>query len=112
MGVAAIASVLLNLALIPLLGIYGAAISTAIGYLLLVVASGVVSQRHYPVPWQLGRAAAILAIGAGLAAASLLGPDHVAWRLACVAAYPVLLLGLRIVNVGGGRALLRVLRRR
>ncbi len=112
MGVAAAATVILNLVLIPLLGIYGAAVSTAVGYVLLVTVSGVVSQRHYPVPWQIGRALAVLGLGVGLAAAALLGPDHIAWRLLCVAAYPVLLLGLRIVHLEGARTLIAVLRRR
>lgn len=112
MGVAAAATVILNLVLIPLLGIYGAAVSTAVGYVLLVTVSGVVSQRHYPVPWQIGRALAVLGLGVGLAAAALLGTDHVAWRLLCVAAYPVLLLGLRIVHLEGARTLIAVLRRR
>ncbi len=112
MGVAAAATVILNLVLIPFIGIYGAAVSTAVGYVLLVTVSGAVSQRHYPVPWQIGRAHAVLGLGVGLAAAALLGPDHVAWRLLCVAAYPVLLLGLRIVHLDGARTLLAVLRRR
>lgn len=112
MGVAAGTSVVLNLALIPVLGMYGAAISTIVGYLLLAALSGWLSHRHYPVPWQLGRAALILAVAGGLAAAALLGPDHVLWRLGCVAAYPALLLGLRVVRPEGARTLLAVLRRR
>jgi O-antigen/teichoic acid export membrane protein len=112
MGIAAAASIGLNLALIPFLGMYGAAISTIAGYGLLVAISGRLSQRHYPVPWQLGRAAVILVIAGVLSAAALLGPDHVAWRLLCVLAYPALLLGLRVVRVEGARTLLAVLRRR
>jgi O-antigen/teichoic acid export membrane protein len=112
MGVAAVTSVVLNLALIPWLGMFGAAISTVAGYLLLAVLSGRLSQRHYPVPWQLGRAATILAIATALAAAALLGPDHVAWRLACAAAYPALLLGLRVVRIDQARTLVAALRRR
>lgn len=112
MGIAAAVTIVLNLALIPLLGMYGAAISTVVGYLLLVLVSGRISQRHYPVPWQLGRGVLILLIASGLAAAALLGPDHVAWRLLCVAAYPPLLLGLRVVRIEGARTLLAILRRR
>lgn len=112
MGVAATAAVVLNLVLIPLLGMYGAAISTIAGYLLLAVLSGGLSRRHYPVPWQLGRAVLILAVAGALAAAAVLGPDHVLWRLGCVAAYPPLLLGLRIVRLDGARTLVSALRRR
>ena len=112
MGAAAITTVLLNLLLIPALGIYGAAISTVVGYALLLLLSGSLSQRRFPVPWQRGRGAAILVIAAGLSALALLGLDHGAWRLACTAAYPALLLGLRIVRIEGARTLLAALRRR
>ncbi|HSK92562.1 MAG TPA: oligosaccharide flippase family protein [Candidatus Angelobacter sp.] len=112
MGIAASASVLLNLALIPFLGMYGAAISTLVGYLLLAAVSGTLGQRQYPVPWQLGRAALVLAVAGGLAVAALLGPDHVLWRLACVAAYAPILLGLRVIHPAGARTLIAVLRRR
>lgn len=111
MGVAAAASIVLNLVLIPVLGMYGAAISTIAGYALLVLVSGRLSQRRYPVPWQLGRALLIVGVAAGLSAAALVGPDYVAWRLLCVAAYPAILLGLRIVRIDGARTLLAVLRR-
>ena len=112
MGAAAVATVVLNIVLIPAFGIYGAAVSTAVGYALLVVLSGAASQRHYPVPWQTGRAALIVGVGIGLTAAALLGPDHLGWRLACVAAYPAVLLALRVVDLEGLRTLVALLRRR
>ena len=72
--VAAGVSLGLNLLLIPLLGMYGAAISTVAGYGLLAVLAGWQSQRLYPVPWQLGRAIAILGLAVALSALALLGP--------------------------------------
>lgn len=112
MGVAAAVTVVLNLLLIPQIGIFGAAVSTLAGYLLLALLTGSVSQRAYPVPWQLGRSAIILLVAGGLSAAALLGPDHVLWRIATAAAYVPLLLGLGIVRPSQGRALLGLLRRR
>ena len=112
MGAAAVLTVVLNLLLIPPLGMYGAAISTVAGYLTLALLTGTVSQRHYRVPWQLGRAAAILLIAVGLSAGALAGPDHALWRIGCALLYVPLLLGLRIVSVAQGRALLGVVRRR
>jgi O-antigen/teichoic acid export membrane protein len=97
MAVAAAAAVVLNVVLIPVIGIFGAAVSTLASYLLLVVLSGGVSQRHYPVPWRLGRAAAILGVAGGLSAAALLGPDHTLWRVGCVLAYAPILVVLRVV---------------
>lgn len=109
MGVGAAASLVLNLALIPVLGMYGAALSTLASYGLVAVLTGAVSQRHYPVPWQLGRAALILGVAGGLSVAALLGPDHPVWRLGCAAAYPALLLAMGIVRVDDGRRLLRAI---
>jgi hypothetical protein len=93
------------------IGMYGAALSTLVGYLLLAIVAGAISQRHFPVAWELGRGVTILLIAASLSAAALLGPDHVLWRIGCVIAYVPLLLGLGIVKLAQGRALLSVLRR-
>jgi O-antigen/teichoic acid export membrane protein len=112
MGAAAAVSLVLNLILIPPLGIFGAAISTLIGYLVLAVLSGWMSLRHYPVPWQLGRATAILATAGGLSALALVGPDHVLWRLGCLLLYVPILLGTGVVRTTQGRQLLEAIRRR
>jgi O-antigen/teichoic acid export membrane protein len=111
MGIAALATLVLNILLIPVIGMFGAALSTLLGYLLLAIVAGAISQRHFPVAWELGRGATILLIAASLSAAALLGPDHVLWRIGCVIAYGPLLLGLGIVKLAQGRALLSVLRR-
>jgi O-antigen/teichoic acid export membrane protein len=97
MGATAASNVALNLVLIPRLGYLGAAVSTILSYGLLALSAGRVSQRYYPVPWEIGRVVALLGLGLLLSAAALLGPDHVAWRLACIAAYPLVAFGLRIV---------------
>lgn len=112
LGGVAIGNVVLNLALIPALGYLGAAASTLLSYGLLAVVAGIVSQRYYRVPWELGRAAACLVLGLGLAAAALLGPDHAAWRFACLVAYPVLVIGLRIVSVRAMNPMVAFIRRR
>jgi O-antigen/teichoic acid export membrane protein len=110
--VAAGVAVILNLVLIPMLGMYGAAISTVAGYGLLALLAGWQSQRHYPVPWQLGRAAAILGLSAGLSALALVGPDHTLWRLGCLLLYPPILIGAGMVRPTQARQLLRALWRR
>ncbi|MDQ3689785.1 MAG: oligosaccharide flippase family protein [Chloroflexota bacterium] len=112
LGGAAIGSVLLNLVLIPVLGYLGAAVSTLVSYAVLALAAGMVSQRFYRVPWEIGRVTASLALGMTLAAAALLGPDHVAWRLACLVAYPLLAVALRIGSVRRLRPVLAFLSRR
>ena len=102
----------LNLVLIPLLGMYGAAITTVVGYALLAILAGWRSQRHYPVPWQLLRAVVILGLAAALSALALLGPDNPLWRIGAILLYPPILIGTGIVRPTQARQLLRVLRRR
>jgi O-antigen/teichoic acid export membrane protein len=111
MGGAAIGNVALNLLLIPALGYLGAAISTLISYAGLAVAGGVVSQRVYAVPWEVGRVAALLGLGMALAAIALLGPDLLVWRLACIAAYPVVAVVFGIAPPGLTGSLLALTRR-
>jgi O-antigen/teichoic acid export membrane protein len=112
MAVAAAAAVVLNLALIPPIGIFGAAVSTLASYLLLAVLSGAVSQRHFPVPWRLDRAVAILGVAGALSAAALLGPDHTLWRVGCALAYAPVLVLMRVVVPSEAIAVLRNLLRR
>ena len=95
----ALVSLLLNLILVPAIGYIGAGISTLASYGLLALVSGVVSQRFYAVPWELERVGALLGIAMALAAAALLGPDHVGWRLFCLAVYPAVVIGLRIMPI-------------
>ena len=106
---AAAAAVVMNVILIPVIGIFGAALSTLLSYLLLTVLSGGASQRYYPVPWQLGRAVIVLGVGGALSAAALLGPDHTLWRLACLLAYAPVLVAARVVVLSDARAALRSL---
>ncbi|MEO6578660.1 MAG: polysaccharide biosynthesis C-terminal domain-containing protein, partial [Candidatus Limnocylindria bacterium] len=111
MGIAAASTILLNLALIPLLGMFGAAISTAAGYLILALLTGAISQRHYPVPWQLARGGTIVLVAVVLSAAALIGPDHTLWRVGCVLGYPALVVGLRLVSASDARRVASMLRR-
>lgn len=112
MAAAAIGNVVLNLILVPRIGFIGAAISSLISYGQLALTTGWIGQRYYPVPWDAPRVVATLLIGGGLSAAALLGPDHVGWRLACIAAYPVLVVALRIIRPAEVSSLAAVMRRR
>lgn len=108
----AMVSVALNLVLIPLIGFMGAAISTIVSYALLAVVSTAISQRYFPVHWPVLRLALLLGAGFALAGAALLGPDHLLWRLACVAAYLPVLVLLRVVSRAEVRSMTALLRRR
>jgi len=112
MLIAAGVSLGLNLLLIPVLGMYGAAISTVAGYGLLALLAGWQSQRAYPVPWQIGRAIVILGLAVALSALALLGPDHTLWRVGTILLYPPILIGTGIVRPTQARQLLSVILRR
>jgi O-antigen/teichoic acid export membrane protein len=111
MGATAAANVLLNLILIPRLGYMGAAVSTILSYGMLAAVAGRVSQRYYSVPWEIGRVLALLGLGLALSALALLGPDHLAWRVACIAAYPIIAIGTRIMPGSLVTSLFSVVRR-
>ena len=112
MGATAVTNVVLNLLLIPRLGYMGAAVSTILSYGMLAAVAWRVSQRWYRVPWEVGRVLAILGLGMALSAMALLGPDQIAWRIACIVAFPVIVLGLRILPGGMLTPLKALLRRR
>jgi O-antigen/teichoic acid export membrane protein len=91
-GIAALVNVGLNFALIPSYGMAGAAISTAVAYLVLFVGMWLNSRRVYPVAYQwrrvltaVGAAGALTALGEGFEV-----PLGVAILL--VVAYPLVLL--------------------
>lgn len=106
---AALGNVALNLLLIPSMGYLGTAVSTLVSYGVLAVSTTAVGQRYYPVPWDLPRIAGALSLAMGLAAAALLGPDHIVWRLGCIAAYPALVVLLRIVRASDLAVMRRML---
>ena len=110
MGMAAGANLVLNLALVPILGFMGAAAATLASYGILAVAGGLVSQRYYAVPWDLPRVTGLLVLAMGLSTAAVLGPDHAGWRLACVIAYPVLAIGLRLLPMDTLKPLVQLVR--
>ena len=51
----AIATIILNLILVPIIGILGSALTTLVAYGGMALAAYFMGQRHYPVPYQLSR---------------------------------------------------------
>lgn len=66
MALAAIVNLVLNLFMIPLYGAIGAALTTLIAYIMLVLVAYVVNQRIYPLPFELGCFVIALFIGVTL----------------------------------------------
>jgi O-antigen/teichoic acid export membrane protein len=66
MTIAALVNVGCNLVLIPLYGSIGAAVSTLIAYVVLAFVGYIVTQRIYPVPFEIGRFVFALLVGTAL----------------------------------------------
>ena len=94
-GIAAIVNVALNLALIPIYGMMGAAVATVAAYTVMFVGMAWWSQRIFPVPYQWRRVATAAAAAVALAvarASSSASGSRVAIGLILV--YPLVLLPL------------------
>ena len=109
---AALANVGLNLALIPILGFVGAALATMASYGILWFIGLRISQRQYPIPYEV-RKIVIVALGgilllAGYAGTVELGDlPRVGARFAMIVAYAALLLLTRTLEPA---VLIRVIR--
>ena len=53
--IGAVITVLVIFSLIPLLGFMGAALSTLLSYLTMSIVCNVVGQKHYPIPYKVGK---------------------------------------------------------
>jgi O-antigen/teichoic acid export membrane protein len=93
-GMAAIIGVAVNVILIPLYGMTGAALAAVAAYSVMVAGLYRVSQRSYAIPFEYGRIAKVVFICGGLFAAGTLWKEAtpLAARLGLIAAYPLLLI--------------------
>jgi len=92
-----VVNVVLNLVLLPAMGIVGAGVSLIVSYLVVVGLMYFYTQRLFPVPYQWARLTkALVAVAALIAIGEVFTPDEgIAWlavRLLLVAAYPFALL--------------------
>ena len=98
-----IANVALNLALIPPYGIIGAGVALAVSYLIVLAIMYVLTERLFPVPYEWGRLALLVAVTAAvIAGGEVLLPDHgfvgLVTRTALWFAMPLILLGLGFLS--------------
>jgi len=72
LGMASLANILLNIILIPRMGIMGAAIATVATYFFVAAYTYLLAQRSYPIPYELGRLATITLTGIAIFIFSML----------------------------------------
>jgi O-antigen/teichoic acid export membrane protein len=105
--IAALTNLVLNLWWVRAHGIVGAAAATLASYVLMTTLYAVVAERLHPIRFPWARAGAAV----GAAAAGILtvgGTSGLLPRVLVVAAYPVVLVALRVVGVGDLRRLTRL----
>ncbi len=111
----ALLNLLLNALLIPQFGVWGAASATAIGYGIVPILVYMWSQRIRPIAYHPWRIVAILMAQVLLLVVGLNLPfegwANIAARIGLLAAYPGLLLILRVVKLADVRALLLIVKR-
>lgn len=103
-GIGALATIVLNFALIPTYSYVGAAISTTITYLLMVTLSYVWGQKNYSIPYNVKKIAAYMLLGVALAFAAF----HLHFWIGNL----LFIIFLSIVAYLEKNMLLKVLRRR
>lgn len=116
-GSAAALNIGMNVALIPRWGIDAAAWNKVMAYVVLAAATYIAGQRVYPMAWEQGRLAKLLAASGVLFAIShlLLQPlglwPRVALRLGLLAAFPLLLWLVRFPKPEERSQMIRLFRR-
>lgn len=116
-GSAAALNIGLNVALIPTWGIYAAAWSKVAAYTVLTVATFMVGQRIYPVPWESKRLVQLLLVAAALFVvpqAVLGGADlwlRISFGFALCLAFPIILWLIGFPLPDERRQMARLLRR-
>ena len=106
-------NVALNLLLVPSMGIVGAGLALVASYVVVVATMYGFTQRLFPVPYEWGRLAAIVAVsavlvGIGEVALPTEGAGGLAARLALWAVYPLALLASGFLTSGERLALARL----
>ncbi len=110
---ALVANVVLNLALVPSLGIVGAGIALVASYMVVLALMYVFTQRLFPVPYEWGRLARVVLISAVLVGLGELllptdGLGGLALRVVLWLVYPLALLATGFFTPGERRSLARL----
>jgi len=116
LGSAAAVNILLNIILIPAMGIIGAAIATVITYFFVVCYTYVLAQRSYPIPYELKRLTLITIMGGIIYSFTrFITTDSMVQailiKLVIFSSYPVILFALGIFSKQEVRRAKEALRR-
>lgn len=110
---AAVANIVLNMALIPLMGIYGAATATLIANLVALILYISISHKHYKIQHDWIKIIAVTAIFLfAIAFSTALIPQHISWQIillktALIAAGAALIFFTKLIDISRTLAILR-----
>ncbi len=111
-SVGAVANIGGNLLLIPVLGIYGAALATLLGYLIMAAALYFTHQSLYPTPYQWGKVSITIAVTTGIIGLYYLLQPGIWLRFGLILSYIILPFMMGAIRVRELRNLARRLRMR
>ena len=97
-AVSALVCILVNLWLIPVLGMYGAATASVSAYAVMVTGLYLVGRRYYPIPYEYIRLLKVVFVCGVLYAVRFVIGGTWPWEVVLIAAYPAALLATGFFN--------------
>jgi O-antigen/teichoic acid export membrane protein len=99
-GGAALTSILFNLILIPPLGIQGAALSSLLSYMAMLIGIFIVSQKYYPINYEYAKIVTVfLIIGIIFFANFYFFNDYLAVKIILLAAFVISIFVFKIISI-------------
>jgi len=99
-GGAALTNIIINLLLIPSLGIFGAAVSSLLSYLAMLIGIFIVSQKYYPINYEYSRIFSIfLIIGVIFFSNLYLFGNNLIAKIFLLAAYIFSIFAFKIISI-------------
>jgi O-antigen/teichoic acid export membrane protein len=101
---ALVINLVLNFALVPSYGMMGAAVATFIAYLSMAFIGLTIAQSVHPIPYEWGRLARLVLVGAFCYGVSLMIPTWSFWptmcvKAACIITFPILLYFAGVIKL-------------
>ena len=99
-GGAALTNIVINLLLIPSLGIFGAAVSSLLSYLAMLIGIFLVSQKYYPIQYEYSRIITVFVIiGVIFFSNIYFFSDYILIKIFLLAAFIILIFAFKIISI-------------
>ena len=99
-GGAALTNIVINLLLIPSLGIFGAAVSSLLSYLAMLIGIFLVSQKYYPIQYEYSRIITVFVIiGVIFFSNIYFFSDYILMKIFLLVAFIILIFVFKIISI-------------